>query len=106
MHLLRKPSAGTALLLSQKRSARRGSKVAARAETLDAVRGLLTTLRGAAGSVPSLHGKVAVVTGASRGAFLLPAIDHINSTPTAGFQRRANSVTASIPSSSLACRPR
>ena len=55
------------------RIALRGSRLVVRAGHLDTtLRSLITTLRGAGGAPPSLHGKVALVTGASRG---LPADD-------------------------------
>ena len=48
--------------------AKRGSYVAVCAAHPDALQSLITTLRGADGALPSLRGKVAIVTGAGRGA--------------------------------------
>ena len=59
---------------------------------MDAVRSLLFTLRGAAGNPPPLHGKVALVTGAGRGAHLLSAAQPPTTMRTATVQRGFSSV--------------
>ncbi len=51
-----------------RRCAKHGSSLAVRAGPSDALDSLITTLRGADGATPSLRGKVAIVTGAGRGA--------------------------------------
>ena len=72
MHLRFDRSACTARFIScRRRLALRGSLVIAQSGYLDVPRSLFYTLRGAAGKTPPLHGKVALVTGASRGAFSL-----------------------------------
>ena len=53
----------------RRRCAKHGSSLAVRAAGHNnALDSLITTLRGADGATPSLRGKVAIVTGAGRGA--------------------------------------
>ncbi len=52
----------------RRRCAKHGSSLAVRAGPSDALNSLVTTLRGADAATPSLRGKVAIVTGAGRGA--------------------------------------